>query len=147
MCKDLRLKSMSLNGLFVQTISTTVTLHQQNKKINNDQELIQSDPISCPQNQTRTRICFLRENWCLPTNGVKQVCTESRQVLVLQRGINSESKLGTCMKFQEDIFNGFQVQKGITKNIHIQKLCFCVLHVVLWCLILVWNFMKLSWTV
>ena len=25
--------------------------HVQNKKISNDQELIQSDPISCPQNQ------------------------------------------------------------------------------------------------
>ena len=25
--------------------------HRQSKKISNDQELIQSDPISCPQNQ------------------------------------------------------------------------------------------------
>ena len=38
-----------------------------------------------------TRICFLCENWCLPPIGVMQFCTES-QVLVQQRGINSESK-------------------------------------------------------
>ena len=39
----------------------------------------------------KTRICFLRENWCLPPIGVMQFCIES-QVLVQQRGINSESK-------------------------------------------------------
>ena len=49
-----------------------------------------------PQNvkgeeQLPTRICFLRENWCLPSIGVMQFCTES-QVLVQQRGISSESK-------------------------------------------------------
>ena len=49
-----------------------------------------------------TRICFLRENWCLsplpyaappppPSIGVMQFCTES-QGLIQQRGINSESK-------------------------------------------------------
>ena len=34
-------------------IYTTVGLYKntQSKKISNDQELIQSDPISCPQNQ------------------------------------------------------------------------------------------------
>ena len=43
------------------------------------------------ENYGPIRICFLRENWCLPPTGVMQFCTES-QVLVQQRGINSESK-------------------------------------------------------
>ena len=30
---------------------TTVKFYKQSKKISNDQELIQSDPTSCPQNQ------------------------------------------------------------------------------------------------
>ena len=30
---------------------TALSLLRQSKKISNDQELIQSDPISCPQNQ------------------------------------------------------------------------------------------------
>ena len=38
-----------------------------------------------------TRICFLRENWCLPPIGVMLFCTESH-VLVQQTGVNSESK-------------------------------------------------------
>ena len=42
----------------------------------------------------QTRICFLRENRCLPPIGVMQFHTES-QVLVQQWGINSKSKYGT----------------------------------------------------
>ena len=43
------------------------------------------------ENCSLTRICFLREKWCLPYIGEMQFCTES-QVLVQQRDINSESK-------------------------------------------------------
>ena len=33
------------------TVLECLNVKQQSKKIGNDQELIQSDPISCPQNQ------------------------------------------------------------------------------------------------
>ena len=34
-----------------QNLGAYTHIDMQNKKISNDQELIQSDPISCPQNQ------------------------------------------------------------------------------------------------
>ena len=34
-----------------QSTNDEAELQEQSKKISNDQELIQSDPISCPQNQ------------------------------------------------------------------------------------------------
>ena len=45
--------------IFLESYNCTTATHQstynnvckQSKKISNDQELIQSDPISCPQNQ------------------------------------------------------------------------------------------------
>ena len=37
--------------LFLEKISFSNVRANQSKKISNDQELIQSDPISCPQNQ------------------------------------------------------------------------------------------------
>ena len=38
-------------GSHFQALFQNVFADYQNKKISNDQELIQSDPISCPQNQ------------------------------------------------------------------------------------------------
>ena len=35
----------------VNIVFRYITQHLESKKISNDQELIQSDPISCPQNQ------------------------------------------------------------------------------------------------
>ena len=52
------------------------------------------------ENYPSTRICFLCENWCLPPIGVMQFCTES-QVLVQQKGINSESKVHKCVKYMK----------------------------------------------
>ena len=41
-CVDLSIQKIQM---------TTVKFYKQSKKISNDQELIQSDPTSCPQNQ------------------------------------------------------------------------------------------------
>ena len=41
--------------------------YYQSKKISNDQELIQSDPISCPQNQKGTKYI----NWRQSTKGTR----------------------------------------------------------------------------
>ena len=65
-----------------------------------------------------------------------------------------------CMKFQEDISNGLKlqsghnfvletathyVQRGKTKKYINKSYGSCILHVVIWCLIFVWSFMKISW--
>ena len=88
---------------------------------------------------------------CLKGNNFKTM------VLVLCRPSSD-----TCMKVQEGIFNGFHVKHRhdfVTelplkkfKGEQLKKYTFksygcCALHVVLWCLILVWNFMNISWTV
>ena len=52
--------------------------------------------------------------------------------------------VNTCMKFHEDILNGFKVteqtqvcHRDITKKIHNKSYGSCTLHVVIWCLIFV----------
>ena len=40
-----------IDSVNVRNAKNASMLHAQGKKINNDQELKQSDPISCPQNQ------------------------------------------------------------------------------------------------
>ena len=87
------------------------------------------------ENYPWTRICFLRENWRLPPIGVMQFCTES-QVLIQQRGINSESELHkrlkymkcwTCInsngvKYMQLLFKS--IQKGITSKLYKQEFWF-----------------------
>ena len=47
------ISNKSINKLHNISLKQVLTLSDQSKKISNDQELIQSDPTSCPQNQKR----------------------------------------------------------------------------------------------
>ena len=51
--KHIRVKLQNKLGLF--SLGSSLALESKSKKISNDQELIQSDPISCPQNQFEFR--------------------------------------------------------------------------------------------
>ena len=52
LCTELFLKILTSTVFTVTGLRLTTTLYiVQSKTISNDQELIQSDPISCPQNQ------------------------------------------------------------------------------------------------
>ena len=76
--------------LFMQTKSfgTNINLYKASDVFSSSKYLF----FSMASINIQTRICFLCENWCPPPPiGVMQFCTES-QVLVLQNGINSESK-------------------------------------------------------
>ena len=58
--------------------------------------------------------------------------------------------LNICIKFREDICNGFHVKQRhlFVTELHIIKSYGCsALQVTLGCLILSWNFMNISWTV
>ena len=46
------IEGCTLDPIYTGLVTTVQVLHLlESKKISNDQELIQSDPISCPQNQ------------------------------------------------------------------------------------------------
>ena len=60
---------MDIHASFGDVSSPWVTQTIQSKKISNDQELIQSDPISCPQNQTMEITKYI--NWRQFTKGTR----------------------------------------------------------------------------
>ena len=42
---------LNIKGEIISLLLARIYIYMESKKISNDQELIQSDPISCPQNQ------------------------------------------------------------------------------------------------